>query len=69
MISSIEMKLLKADMVTEQELIRQYIAVGVCPWHPIHELPCPVCYLRSYDSYTEKVSRNPKPGKGLHNDD
>ena len=52
----------------DKELVRKYIDDGVCPWHPIHELPCPVCYLRSFDSHSEKAKRNPKPGKGLYNE-
>lgn len=36
-----------------------------CCWHPLYPLPCPVCALRSCDSYAVKRARHPKSGKGL----
>jgi hypothetical protein len=37
----------------------------VCKWHPLHSLPCPVCYLRSFDSYRTKSFCVPVEGKGF----
>jgi len=51
--------------MTDEDLVQQYLAAGVCPWHPIYELPCPICYLRSFDNPETKARRQPRPGKGL----
>ncbi len=37
----------------------------VCRWHPAYQLPCPVCYLRSFDSPRTKRFCVPVEGGGL----